>query len=556
MRESIETLSIPKEVIDILYFEVNSMMSNGEYLPKKPVAKLALILHLFKKVEKVGESPIEQPISHGVRQIITSTTDRKYLIDILVRIGLLQKTSNYRVGCWGIQYIYLGANGFYTLKDELELEINKLIAKSYKNKKKNDSKYYYMNGVKINADGLISRDYEIAIKNEDSNELNTLKNNRKLIDEINNGIFNIYKKETMESRLYSNITAVRSEYRKTMTFKDKSLVEVDMRSCHPMILVNILEDFAQNRQYQYMEMSAKGKNVSNMAIWNIESLRLEISSYLEIIDSGIYGNVAEFANLEEEIVKVDILKFLNDPNGKFSVPYVYNWFELQFPIMLDIINYLHSKERKGKSKIDGKNRRTKESYRSALCFMCMRKEQEIVLQNVVLKFRNNNPENFIATVHDAIIVESEKAEEIESLICERFMEIGINCQTKKVFYSNYDSARVCGHTRSTDSEQNVETLDESQSVHLPIETIESLRESKTLLPLLSSHSLLEKMVGDTNNDTKIIDESNVRQVDDHGSSAWMYRGTGNQQMKKSCKKYTKEQFIELVNEKFRSIEWK
>ena len=536
MRESIETLSIPKEVLDIIYFEVNSMMSNGEYLPKKSVAKLALILHFFKKVEKVGEPPIEQPISHGAKQVITSDSDRKYLVDLLVRFGLIRKTANYRVGSWGNQYIYLGANGFYTLNGDLALEINKLIAKSYKNKKNKDSKYYYMDGVKINADDLIARDLEVAIANGDLNELNTIKNNLKLINDINNGIFNVYKKETMESRLYSNITSIRSEYRKTMTFNNKPLVEVDLRSCHPMILANILEDFAQNRQYQYLEMSAKGKNVSKMAIWNIELLRLEISSYLEIIDYGIYRDIAEFANLAEEIVKVDILKFLNDPNGKFSVPYVYNWFELQFPIMLDIINYLHSKERKGKSKIDGKNRRTKDSYRSALCFMCMRKEQEIVLQNVVLKFRNNNPENFIATVHDAIIVESEKAEEIESLICERFIEIGINCQTKKVFYSNYDSARVCGHTRSTDSEQNVETLDESRSVILSLDSVENIRESNKLLSSLPCHSLLEKMDDDTNNDMKIIDDSKVRQVDTRGSQAWMYRGTGKQQMMKSCKK--------------------
>lgn len=52
----------------------------------------------------------------------------------------------------------------------------------------------------------------------------------------------------------------------------------------------------------------------------------------------------------------------------------------------------------------------------------------------------------------------------------------------------------------------------------------------------------------------IIDQ--IRVIDNNGSYAWMYRGTGKQQMKVSCKKMTKEQFLAKVNEKFRIGEWK
>lgn len=58
------------------------------------------------------------------------------------------------------------------------------------------------------------------------------------------------------------------------------------------------------------------------------------------------------------------------------------------------------------------------------------------------------------------------------------------------------------------------------------------------------------------NDTKKVTLDQIRIVDNNGSSAWMYRGTGKQQMKASCKSKTKEAFLAMVNEKFKSGEWK
>lgn len=58
------------------------------------------------------------------------------------------------------------------------------------------------------------------------------------------------------------------------------------------------------------------------------------------------------------------------------------------------------------------------------------------------------------------------------------------------------------------------------------------------------------------NDTKIITLDQIKEVLDHGSKAWMYRGTGKQQMKKSGKKFTQAQVLEIVNEKFKTGEWK
>ena len=55
---------------------------------------------------------------------------------------------------------------------------------------------------------------------------------------------------------------------------------------------------------------------------------------------------------------------------------------------------------------------------------------------------------------------------------------------------------------------------------------------------------------------KVISLDKIREINNNGSRAWKYRGTGKQEMKASCKKMTKEEFLAKVNEKFISGEWK
>jgi hypothetical protein len=48
----------------------------------------------------------------------------------------------------------------------------------------------------------------------------------------------------------------------------------------------------------------------------------------------------------------------------------------------------------------------------------------------------------------------------------------------------------------------------------------------------------------------------IREVNNNGSRAWEYRGTGKQRMKASLTKMDKKQFLDKVNEKFINGEWK
>ena len=57
------------------------------------------------------------------------------------------------------------------------------------------------------------------------------------------------------------------------------------------------------------------------------------------------------------------------------------------------------------------------------------------------------------------------------------------------------------------------------------------------------------------NNFRVINDSKIKQVNNHGSLSWMYRGTDKQQIMKSIKKYSKDQFLKLINDKFASGEW-
>lgn len=367
-------------------------------------------------------------------------------------------------------------------------------------------------------------------------DIRTLEYNITAIKSVINGNIEVVNyKEFEERRLYSTFTTLPKELRQYVVSDYGEFWELDIKASQPRLIKTVLTsmldgvtlcDYAiRVRKIPSFDKNAdNSKLMTDFSAWKDEVCS-ELSRFDDLTQDDFYLAMSEGLIDRDEAKKEFMVYFFDYQKKMCRSYYFYQYMQNRFPRIEEYVKLLklgHSFSEYNKHSYD---------ISSNLAAY----EAKIILETICFRFRKENPDSCIFTIHDSINVNYKDLERIIELAKQAYSEHSIklafelkNLKTGEKFKSFQESL------------ENVKTLKNVENVKTPIE--------------YRYNQLLCRVSG--NNDTKIVDESNIRQVDNNGSSAWMYRGTGNQQMKKSCKKYTKEQFIELVNEKFRSREWK
>lgn len=220
-------------------------------------------------------------------------------------------------------------------------------------------------------------------------------------------------------------------------------------------------------------------------------------------EPNLYIYIANYLNVSVLSIKQEVNKFFCDPNAPRTYQYkFFEFFQQEFPALNESILMLRCKN----GPYSDFNR-----IESSIFSGAAKDLLKIGIPAV--------------TKYDSLIVKIKDSEKAKEILNERFNKAGVINRTKET-----RGTQTILKPQNGDSEkENGRGQQEPQG---------ATEHTGTLLS------------PEWTNDTKI------RKVNNNGSEAWMYRGTGTQQLKKSCKKFTREQFVELINQKFTTGEWK
>ncbi len=343
-----------------------------------------------------------------------------------------------------------------------------------------------------------------------------------------------------DSRLHSNFTRIPKCIRRLVYNGNEELVEFDIHATHIFLLPKAIENMLIG------EANKKNAGLRHLSESRIAKIRKDLNCFTDMLescfnsDSDVYSEFAKEygTDITREDIKINLLAWINNETG-FGYDKIDKLFDTLFP---NIKQFMKDKKYGGFNLFNFELTRLETGLILPIC-------KEIVKNELTL-----------ISVHDCLMFRKKDKEQIFEII-KRHMEAK-DCMllTWKEKKFNWNS-----------SLENVATLPASQSSKFVSVVIMKNYTQRIILTTATAHSYfvcnLEK--DDTKNDGStsgaIVNTSlsvakvtidKIREVNNNGSRAWEYRGTGNQRMKASLTKMDKKQFLDKVNEKFINGEWK
>lgn len=365
--------------------------------------------------------------------------------------------------------------------------------------------------------------------------------------QINSG--NIFGAIENDSRLHSNFTRIPKCIRRLVYNNVEELVEFDIHATHIFLLPKTIENMLRN------EEKKKAVNLSYLSETRIANIRKDITSFTEMLESCFDSDVdvySEFAkeygqDITREDIKINLLSWINNETG-FGYDKIDAMFDTLFPY---IKQYMKDKKNGKFNVFNFELTRLETGLILPIC-------EEIVKAGMTL-----------ISVHDCLMFRKKDQETIFGIIKKHMEEKECTLLTWKEKNFNINSSLISSsptHLASLDNDlmdfdvvssykQEIRTKKDSTQLGGPSYFVSNLIKNDTTCNGMSVANT-SGTCGTSVYQGNVIEIDKIREIDNNGSRAWMYRGTGKQQMKASCKKMTKEQFLAKVNEKFRTGEWK
>ncbi|PHR93904.1 MAG: hypothetical protein COA78_32525 [Blastopirellula sp.] len=211
---------------------------------------------------------------------------------------------------------------------------------------------------------------------------------------------NLFANRCEYGRFHSLFTQINRELRDFIQFNGKSLIEVDISNCQPLIL-GIL---------------GKGDTYSTKRYENMNLNLTEYSKYLSICSEGLlYEYLLDCSDglfIDRDDVKAEFLPFLFAKNKRSMKSPFYSIFNSEFP---SLARYCVQMK--------------KEDHR-ALSWACQRFESKLMIDEACGILRESNPEMPIITIHDSIMTTPEHQPEVEAAIYQAFSKYGVKPMLK------------------------------------------------------------------------------------------------------------------------------
>lgn len=212
-------------------------------------------------------------------------------------------------------------------------------------------------------------------------------------------------------RFYTSLTNLWKKHRHLLLVHNEPLVEIDVSACQPLMLSLMVEPFVS---------------------------RSECMRFRELTESGkLYGEVAAFTGRSRDQAKRGFLSFLcadvsckgfHDRRGKVSLrTLILEWFKANFP---EIANYLIETKTSEQSRLEMNTEIRREAGKKTCAyaitaFEMQRLEAEIMIEGVCAQFLSQHANEFIAPVHDAVLVQEGMRFAAEQILKEQFEKRGL-----------------------------------------------------------------------------------------------------------------------------------
>jgi hypothetical protein len=212
-------------------------------------------------------------------------------------------------------------------------------------------------------------------------------------------------------RVHTNLTNLKSSLRKHLKVNNKELKEIDISCSQPFLFGLVIMNKLYNNKY--IEFN------SYINILNIHSLRCDISKdrkkYFELIQTGeFYEYLSEKFNIslkDRKTFKVKLFSEVFFCKNSWKSKYL-ELFKLEFPNVYEII------------------REIKETDHTRLAKLLQKVESNFIINKIVRKMMILRPDDFIATIHDSLLVHPENVEFVKDLIIAEFTPWGLIPEVK------------------------------------------------------------------------------------------------------------------------------
>ena len=484
--------------------------------------------------------------------------------------GVISTTGGYQAGVHSSKLVISECSEELILDDSFPEfnEITKILARKKNKEIKDIKKIQNIDGIRYDDVTAFNTKYEeikLKIENnkkelklfeENTKEFKIIKKELKKLDyqrqsiedfKTNNIKIHTYKKFCCK-RLFSSITNLPKELKSHIINDNGYFFGVDVKASQPRLIEKALLDLLNenNNHVTIADLWFYTKWILDVdsdlcSIYGIDEykdsyenwltkVKLEINQFNEITKNDLYMYVCDYFGYDEtkrDTIKREFLWYMFDYNNKILGSYDFMKFmEATFPLLNTFIIGL-----KKAQKYSGLRKYSLSDKLSSI-------ESDLILRTITKEFISTHPNVNIFTIHDSMAVNVEYLGDLINIIERVYKQNNINL---KYVIEDFKNNKKYNNINNiiNDNNNNIKNIKQYNNIE------KDGREGGKRTDLCLHFS----------NDTKIND-TKIREVKDHGSIAWMYRGTGDQQIKKSTKKYTKEQFIKLINAKFMSGEWK
>lgn len=372
---------------------------------------------------------------------------RKLVMDLLMEEGVIYKTIDYAVG---------GKCNRYILNKSLQESELRFITLNYEYKNKNEKQYslldsFFNQHLKLN--GVYNSVHDIVrgiipyIQNDE--ELKVFKNKLGIwiqnIEDINNNK-TWHKRSTTNYRFNSSITNLHRVFKNHLTYNEKQMVQVDIKSSQIYLLASILNYnfFKSNTDKSFTTLiNERNTNKENVIYYMFSPLMH--AQFSKSKGRRFQENLSSLLR-ERPIDHNEFQKFREAP---FSEDFYSHLFELEFhrqpnplerdSVKSDIMYVLFEGNRNHRKRVQGVRlinkyypfvNKTIEYLIDTVggrdfAVLLQRLESHLVIDQVVPRFHKECPRAPIFTIHDSIITD-----EKHSLILEKVMRETLLMETQ------------------------------------------------------------------------------------------------------------------------------
>ena len=363
---------------------------------------------------------------------------RKLVMDLLIEERVIYKTIDYEVG---------GKCNRYMLNKSLQESELRFITLEYEYKNKNEKKYsvldrFFNHHLKLSGVNNSIRDIVTGIIPyiQSDEELKVFKNKLGIwiqnIEDINNNK-TWHKRSATNNRFNSSITNLHRVFKHHLTYNEKQLVQVDIKSSQIYLLASILNyNFFKSNTDKSFSSLINERNTNKESVIYYMFSPLMHAQFSKSKGRRFQEDLSKFLR-ERPIDHCEFQKFREAP---FSKDFYSHLFELEFhrqpnplernSIKSDIMYVLFEGNRNHRKRVEGVRlinkyypfvNRTIEYLIDTIggrdfAVLLQRLESQLVIDQIVPRFHEECPHAPIITIHDSIITD-----EKHSLILEEIM---------------------------------------------------------------------------------------------------------------------------------------